>query len=402
MSVRDLIETPISYLVNSDPYIVGFLRSLDIRINNKLPAPAALCWNPRNKEFCIEIQEEMFGKLSIEERAAVYIHEFLHFLHNHIQRMPESFDKKISNVAQDMSINQLIRGLPEWTINVKTFKMKDGKPFPTGLGWEAYYNLLMESDHVKKIQAGEGEPGVDDHSMWDEMAPEEQEEVMREARNTAGRAKDLGDKIAGQSGNNRGQSKYAGDGAGSINEFIERINHALNSNEAKRIISQAIRKSASHSERKNTWNRPNKRYGYTAPGRKVSETPLLKFYIDTSGSIDYSIIQKALRTVDSFLSIGARRTEIGWWHTDLYRTDKYKLGQDYEIKVTSGGTDLTGVQKDIATTNPDLSLIITDGYYSHSDIPLTGQIIFLICEGGTMDHPLSKQYESVKLEKFIA
>ncbi|NBU14776.1 MAG: hypothetical protein EBT35_09305, partial [Alphaproteobacteria bacterium] len=125
----------------------------------------------------------------------------------------------------------------------------------------------------------------------------------------------------------------------------------------------------------------------------------------TSGSISVEEANEFLEIVDQFLRVGARRCRLGFFHTDLYKDEDYKLGTRIDRgQIQSGGTDLTPVMKEIIKRDDDLSIIITDGCYS--DVPVETwlkpgqkipQILFIISKGGDEKHPLRRFGETIKI-----
>ena len=190
----------------------------------------------------------------------------------------------------------------------------------------------------------------------------------------------------------------------SIKDLLETIEKRKNELNYKRIILSAIKRSASGHDRRSTWNRPNKRYGTKAPGTKIGLLPKLEIFLDSSGSISIEELSEFLNIVDEFLKCGARICNINMFHTSNYYSSKYKVGQRYMLtkSVESGGTDLEESISKIIKVRPDLSIIITDGYYSDVNFEKMlkptqkpSQVLFIISKGGQIDHPLKRLGSSI-------
>lgn len=167
----------------------------------------------------------------------------------------------------------------------------------------------------------------------------------------------------------------------------------------KKLLLTAIKRSASGHDRCSTWTRKNKRYGWNAPGSRVSECPKLEIILDTSGSISTEELTQGLDIVDEFLKVGSRKCIIGCFHTKYYLRRPYRKGdRDMMKKSTqSGGTDLTDVFKSVIKSKSDLTIIFTDGEYSNVDVEsmlkpgqAVPQVLFIISKNGNKDHPLKR------------
>jgi predicted metal-dependent peptidase len=192
---------------------------------------------------------------------------------------------------------------------------------------------------------------------------------------------------------------------GHVKELLEDIKTRRAELNYKALIMSAMKKHAAGHDRKHTWNRKSKRFGFKAPGTKVGELPKLELHLDTSGSVSIEELNEFLEIVDQFLKVGARKCNIAFFHTESYGRQSYKMGTKIDRnQIQSGGTDLTKTLEDIFTRRGDLSIIITDGCYG--DVPVESwmkpgqqfpQVLWIISKGGTEDHPLKRIGETVKV-----
>jgi predicted metal-dependent peptidase len=193
---------------------------------------------------------------------------------------------------------------------------------------------------------------------------------------------------------------------GSVKDLLNDIKTRRAELNYKGLILAAIKRSASGHDRKGTWTRKNKRYGFAAPGTKNAELPKLDIYLDTSGSISIEELSSFLEIVDEFLRVGVRKCTINCFHTSHYLRKPYKSGDREMLKksVESGGTDLTDVFKSIVKNRSDLSIIISDGFYA--DVPVESMLkpgqtvpttLFIISKGGSQDHPLLRIGNTVRV-----
>lgn len=304
----------------------------------------------------------------------------------------ENHEFAVNNVVThncDMAINQYIRSLPEGCVDVQYFQTDDGQPFPKFATAEVYYDLLKDNPDAMKNAAknmkdagmqikgdeafGDGET-LDQHA-WDALSDEEKKQMAEEMKKMVKRTME--------------KTQYGKtDLPDGIKDLIEEIDTFLNKMNYKQILQSAIKKSVSFTDRANTWKRPNKRYGVVAQGTTLAKLPELWELVDTSGSISVKELNEFLAVVDGFLKAGSRKCMVGFWHTKLYKLKKYKLGQKIkQEEIESGGTDMTDTITKINEKRPDLSIILTDGYYDTTVLPET-ECVIVISDGGTLDHPL--------------
>lgn len=121
---------------------------------------------------------DAFFKYSQHEREAIVVHECLHVVCNHFQRAENSGqdDWHVSNVAEDLEINQMIvtisrLRMPEGTLIPK--KLTKQLPWMTGIDvppqqtMEKYYNILGGGSNNKN-EAGQSEQDQQDQGQSDD------------------------------------------------------------------------------------------------------------------------------------------------------------------------------------------------------------------------------------------
>ncbi len=394
------LQQSLYYFTNENPFIGGLLQEMNFKPSYQLPT-AALCYDKKRQSFEILINPQFFAKMSLDHRIGVLHHEVLHFTNAHVFRFgmerteANKDEAKKANLAADMAINQYIRSLPEGCVDVKYFETDDGQPFPKFATAEVYLELLKDNPNALK-KAGEkmkedgigeggeayGEGETLDQHMWDSLSDDEKKQMAEEMKKMIKRTMEK-------------TSYDKSDLPDAIKDLIEDMNTFLNKMNYRQILQSAIKKSVSFTDRAATWKRPNKRYGVVAKGTTLAKLPELWELADTSGSISVKELNEFLAVVDGFLKAGSRKCMLGFWHTSLYKLKKYKLGNKIkEEEIESGGTDMTDTVEKVNKAKPDLTIILTDGYYGTSVDPET-QMVIVISENGTMDHPL-KNHPNVK------
>lgn len=417
---KECLESALFELGLDSPFYASMLQELNISYNMMVPT-AGIYYDKKREEFNIALNPYYFTSLEKKERAAILFHEILHFSHKHLLRAPKELtqdQQKLHNIAMDMAINQMIKNLPEGAVRVKDFKFKDTNgnthPYPVFRTYEEYHQLLeMDVEQQKdgddgdqgegnkfgkmRIKAGspnkdvlEGYAPMDSHDLWEGMTEEEKQDMMKEMAKVVQRTVE--------------KSSYGHTIVpDNIKDLLEELNNRIKGIDYKRILKEAIKKTVAVQDRKPTWKRPNKRYGVYAPGTKTGDLPHVTILIDSSGSISYNELDEGLKLVDGFLKVGAKKCTLGFWHTEMYHTEKFKYKQGLvKDNLQSGGTDINCVMEYIEKTKPDLTIVFTDGCYSQSPLTAKGnQIIWIITSGGDENHPQKHVGKTLKLENLL-
>ncbi len=428
------LATAIYETSKTHPFLGSVLQCLTISYSHALPT-AGILFNTDAKRWDMLVNPFFFcKKLNGPQRKAVLIHELSHITHKHPLRVPfmkiSARKRMLMNIAADMAINQFIKDLPKGCascpptdsgqqcsnescpgkcIDVVDFFELDEKtsakiPWPVNQTMESYYERLIKRfDDPDKNEDGEGSgdnagggastkdlPETIDEHMWDGAAEEKDmldatEELVKRAMVKARLSYD--------------------DIPGHVKDLLDDIKSRRAELNYKALIMSAMKKHAAGHDRKSTWTRKSKRFGFKAPGTKVGDLPRLELHLDTSGSVSVEELNEFLEVVDQFLKVGSRKCNITFFHTEVYGRQSYKMGSKIDrSQIQSGGTDLTNTLQDIMSRKGDLSIIITDGCYS--DVECESwmrpgeqfpQVLWIISKQGTEDHPLKRIGETVKI-----
>lgn len=435
VSVEDksqALATAIYETSKTHPFVGSVLQCLTISYSHQLPT-AGIMFNTDAKRWDMLINPFFFcKKLTAPQRKAVLIHELSHITHKHPLRVPfmkiSARKRMLMNIAADMAINQFIKDLPTGCpqcppmdsgkpcpnemcagrcIDVKDYFDLDEKTqaktyWPVNQTMETYYERLIRRFDDPEDGDGEGEgnagggadtgdlPSTIDEHMWDGASDEKEmldatEELVKRAMV---------------------KSRLSYDELpGHVKDLLEDIKSRRAELNYKALIMSAMKKHAAGHNRKHTWNRKSKRFGFKAPGTKVGDLPKLELHLDTSGSVSTEELNEFLEVVDQFLKVGARKCNISFFHTNLYGRQSYKMGSKIDrTQIESGGTELTDTLKDIFQRRGDLSIIITDGCYDNVQVESWmkpgeqfPQVLWIISSGGTEDHPLKRIGATVKV-----
>lgn len=444
---KQCLQTAIYDVTKRAPFLGSILQCLDMEYTHIVPR-AGIMFDADGKKWKMAINPWWFCEcLSDKNRAAVLLHEMYHITHKHPMRAPfmkiNPARRVLMNIAMDMAINQYIQDLPKGCqscppleeqfrgeecknekcpgdcIDVKDYYDEDSsgnkKPWDERKAMEYYYHKLIErftdadggGDGQQDTEDGEGggksgDPSGDqqvsndgmpnefDAHQWDSNAEESEmmdatEDLVKRAMQKRGLTHD---KLPQH-----------------VRELLEDIEARRNELNYRQLILAAIKKHASGFDRQYSWTRRSRRFGLKSPGTKNSELPHMDNYIDSSGSISVQEANDFLDIIDNFLKVGSRKCDMSMFHTSVYHTQKYKLGDRVDEKIwQSGGTDLEPVMRQIHEKQPDLAIILTDGCYD--DVAVESwlnpgdqfpQCLFIISRDGSENHPLQRLGDTVKV-----
>jgi predicted metal-dependent peptidase len=378
-------------------FLGGLLQSIKIDFSFEIPT-ACIYYKAKYKQFQIEINPTFFRQFTPRQRGALLLHEIYHMLFSHMNRAPLLPNHRLANIAADMTINQLIDNLP--FIKEDLPKTKGFQPisveaygFEKNLTMEQYYRLLVdkknEEEDKKDKEDGEGGSGdgeggdlLDDHEKWDSNVDEGEmldavEDVIKRTMN---------------------KTSYTHSNLPSfVQDILNKIESRRGVLQWKSVLRVFIKKTVTGIDKENTRTRPNKRYGYQAPGLKLGELPKLNIYIDTSGSISTVELNEFLDEVDEILKCGMRNVNVCLWHTSLYSVNKYKKGNRNSIgeKVQSGGTDFEECAKHIMKTKPDAVVVLTDLFWSNTTTQIDSPVLYVVSKGGAAQPPTTYRKQRI-------
>lgn len=391
------VQAAVQQVIWDNAFYGCLLQEINFKLTDRIPR-AALSYSKKTETFTVELNPEYYGNETSEHRVSVLLHEILHFTHTHIPRFGEmQIEEKYKPslmIAADLAINQLIKNLPEDAVTLEFMNKTFNLNLPPLKSMEEYYNLVkdvQDQQEQGKSQGKNGEKITDietqDSHDWEELSKEELQEMLKEMKNvltrTVEKAKTYGPSTVPDS----------------IKDLLERIDVQITALDYKRILKNVLKKSLSAVDRDYTWTRPSKRYGEFSPGTKVGQLPKLEVFIDTSGSISITELNEFLAVISGFLKVGGKQCFLGLWHTNLYYHKKYKLNSKLsEDAVQSGGTDVTPVLEKISSTQPNLSVILTDGEF-HNDFKgkITSDVLWVISKNGREDHPHRNIGKTIKM-----
>lgn len=391
------LSSALYLLSKSSPYYASLLQEVSIKYSHRVPT-AALIYDKKLAKFMIELNYEFFSKMTLQQRSAILFHEILHFVHSHLIRSTDydkmdDENKKLLNIAQDMAINQYITGLPPGGVDIKDFSYVDAQgkdqAFPGQKPFELYLELLQDNKKLtpQTQQKVKNFMPMDIHDWFDGLTESEKKQFMEEMKETLKRSIEK---------SSHGHS----DTPDFIKDLINKLEVQIAALDYKRILAACIKKTATAKNRDRTWSRPNKRYGVYAPGSKNAKLPRIHFFFDVSGSISYTEINEFIKVVEGFLQVGENDCKISFWDTSVHNTVRFKKKQSLDSKdITNGGTDPNCALEMIEKLQPNLSVVLTDGYYGNANkkYKVTGDLLWVISKNGQKEHTLKNMGKTVKM-----
>jgi predicted metal-dependent peptidase len=408
--ITKALQSALFYLSVENPFDSGLLQEMDFRFTQEIPT-ACLKYSVKTDNFQIEINPEFFMSFDKPQQIALLHHEIMHFTHQHIFRTPHATatneDKFYYNIAQDIAINQYIKNLPDNCVKVEDWVDAQNQPLAKFQTMEYYFQEIFQKakkqnqkqidkykpydSHEWELTDGNSNGGKDKDgkATGPELTPEDKEAMLKKAQELIKRTIE----------------KTVHDHSmipGSVKDLMEEIETLLTKIDYKGILKRTIKKTLSISDREETWRKPNRRYGSFSPGTITGKLPSLTMFIDTSGSISHTELSEFLKVMNGFLKVGSKNCNLGLWHTELYYLNKYKLNSELDPAIIqSGGTDLSCVFDSINQTRPNLSVILTDGYYGVETKDPRSEVIWIISGNGTIDHPKKNLGKTIKLEALL-
>ncbi len=309
------LNTHIHRLLMDEPFFAALSRRMDKRPMKAIPTAGVTV--TEEGKLQLVYNSEFMGKLSDEAKKAVLKHEFYHIVFQHVTgnrfmsfRDMAPNERKIHNIAMDLSINGHLPNLPEGACFPGQGPFEHLEPFKTA---EHYLRELrkMQKDPPEGEGNGEGEGGgegqgqgegngngnplddmdsFDDHSGWDEVdeqtkqiAEERVKEFVRDAveeANTSGR------------------------GWGSVPaDFRKEILDGITTKVDWRKVLRYFVKQSQKANKRSTVRKINKRYPYMHPGKKATRQAKIAIAIDQSGSVSDSMLAAFFSELNSLAKL---------------------------------------------------------------------------------------------------
>ena len=312
------------------------------------------------------------NSLSFDEQLFSLAHEICHIRSNHIMRSKNK-DFKLWNIATDAVINQLLiedgLKIPPKGINI---------PEAINYSAEEYYEKLLEKQaqtsnensqsqnqpSSKSNQKNESEnynnpSNIDDHTMWTKTLkqrnpnelekPNEQQLFSQNRKEKIENLKKLKEELLNQ-------SLQAGKETNSVQFSLDNIG-----NNKPLIDWRTLLKKSANIKLKWDTRKPDVEYKVLIPKLRRLAYPKTEILLDTSGSINETMLKNFLRECKYLLKNS--EISVGCFDTKFYGFQKINSEKDIENMnfYGRGGTDFD-VAINAFSSKADNKIIFTDGY----------------------------------------
>ncbi len=349
------------------PFFGSVVANVDYKENKDIPTAGT-------DGETIYYNSKYLEKLSVEEQTFVFAHEVCHIAFNHILRS-DGKDQKIWNIATDGVINQFLKrdGL----------KMApDVVDMAEAINYDAeqlYEKLLKEKQQQDQGQENQDtskkDVGHDTHSMWEQAVKKHKEEQEKSGKKEKEKTelegmgekdafkKNLEDKKKQLEELKEAISKQASQAVTSTNKNIRPVNDI---GTAKPLIDwrYVLRYDVDWSYRNATIED-----GVVTANLEEQPMPETEIVLDTSGSIDETLLKNFLRECKNILKHS--KLKVGCFDTKFYGFHEIRNEQDIENMVFEGGG---GTNFDVAvgafTRRVENKIIFTDGEASMPEKPM--------------------------------
>lgn len=359
-------------LLIQQPFYGLFMLNLrkEIVDNNHSVKTAAV--GPNGVNFTLYVNKTFWEGLTDNEQIAVLTHEVMHICFFHLTDEFKADNPYNMNIAEDVSINQLITGLPGGCVTLQSLsKILDKKLEPNRGSWYYYREIEdFAKKHPDKCMLGVGVGDfkqIDDHTMWPSDISEAERKLYE--NQIKSKLKETEAFI----------NKQAGHIPGELKEILEKIKNnppVFNwRNYLRRVVGDSI-----SSDLQLTRMRPSKRLP-DARGTRLKRKPNICVVIDTSGSINMNNFSDFMSEINHIYKTGVEITIVEC-DTKITKICKFDKKSKFEF-VGRGGTDVTDAISYYKEHKEFSSCVIfTDGYLSKFTFSTYKNLIWIITSDG--------------------
>lgn len=359
-------------LLIQQPFYGLFMLNLrkEIVDNNHSVKTAAV--GPNGVNFTLYVNKTFWEGLTDNEQIAVLTHEVMHICFFHLTDEFKADNPYNMNIAEDVSINQLITGLPGGCATLQSLSKILGKKLEPNRGSWYYYREIEDfaKKHPDKCMLGVGVGDfkqIDDHTMWPSDISEAERKLYE--NQVKSKLKETEAFI----------NKQAGHIPGELKEILEKIKNnppVFNwRNYLRRVVGDSI-----SSDLQLTRMRPSKRLP-DARGTRLKRKPNICVVIDTSGSINMNNFSDFMSEINHIYKTGVEITIVEC-DTKITKICKFDKKSKFEF-VGRGGTDMTDAISYYKEHKEFSSCVIfTDGYLSKFTFSTYKNLIWIITSDG--------------------
>lgn len=377
-------------LLHDCPYYAHIAHSLRLRVSRAVPTAAV------SKDLRLFINPDYWASLAGQgERAAVLAHEVHHVLHAHIERR-EARAPVPWGIASDLEINDDLE-LDGWHLPGNVLRAADFS-LPPHRTMEWYYENLWENP---RLLAG-GDPGSGTEGEGDEGPGGEESPASGRCLlpgEDDGEGPSWADVEAMRDQTARDADDYAktiGDVPGHIKRWVEkRLRPRVDWRLLLRRHLRRARTSIQAGGGDYTFRRPSRRAmgalrgeGFYLPAQ-VTPSMRTAVIIDTSGSIGEEDLARAVAEAGGICAMVSDETFVYAVDTEAHAMGRVR--SEAEMRTLGlpggGGTDMGEGLTLAEGDDPDLAVVITDGYTPWPEDPPPFPVIAGILDDGSLIPP---------------
>ena len=303
-------------LLMDEPFFAALSRRMDKRASNAIPTAGVMVTEEGKLQMVYN--PKFFAPLSDESKKDILKHEFYHIVFQHVTgnrflsfRDMEASERKIHNIAMDLSINGHLPHLPEGACFPGKGPFEHLEPFKTAEHYLKELRKMQKEGDGEGQGEGGGEGGTpgegqgqgngngnpldgmdsfDDHSGWDEV--DEQTKQIAEER-----VKEfVKDAVEEANSSSRGWGSVPGN-------LRKEIVDSISSKVDWRKVLRYFVKQSQKANKRSTVRKINKRYPYQHPGKKASRTAKIAIAIDQSGSVSDAMLAAFFSELNSLAKL---------------------------------------------------------------------------------------------------
>ena len=348
---NDLVKLKMEFVSDKDyTFFIAILFSLVLEVDDTIPTA---CTDGR----CIKFNTAFWKSLSKPERKFLVLHEVMHVALNHMTRRSHREPKKF-NAACDYAINydlvQAGYSMPKSGLYDEKYK---------DMTAEAIYDILPDDDSYDE----------EDIIFSDEAGlAEEIDELLIRAGASA---------------------KLADQEAGCIpGSASRRLDELLNPALPWQVIFQDMM--LSQAEDDYSMEFPDEEYlpRMYVPTLYSESFGEVSVYCDVSGSVGQKDLDITLAEVNALKNaLKPKKITLVSFDTSIHLMKEYDTYGHIDINGIDmnggGGTCVKEVYEHILTTNPEIAVIVTDGFYSEQELETSANVIYLIMDNQRFTTP---------------
>lgn len=344
MATFSKLDKAKAQLLSKSPFFATLMMGTQLIEDASIPTAATdgakIFYNP-----------EFIDGLSVNVVQFVLAHELGHMMYDHTGRRGTR-NPVLWNVAGDYVINWLLKqdGFEIWD---SAMCSKDYADMSTE---QVYHLLQQEQDKQKKNgqgQPGQGQPGQGQHpgQIGGDLREPAGGEAAKAANSTAMRQR------VAQAAN---VARMAGKMSAGLASFIDEV---LNPKVSwQDLLRDYMTRTNKDDE---SWTRRNRRFGHVyLPARYSERMGEIVIIADTSGSIGQDELNQVAAEINAIAEdVRPECIRVIWADTKVCNEQTFEVGEEITFEPAGGGgTDMRVPLEHIAQYDPEIAVLITDGY----------------------------------------